>query len=81
MNHTLSVRVHPDAHGCFESAELMHELGHYRLGDPMHSNSHWGGVEDEFAPVVWDRPGAPPECVERYGGIRTGMWHVNQNAF
>lgn len=81
LNHTLSVRVLADAQGCFEAAELLHELGHYRLGDPMHSNPGWDGVEAEFAPMVWDRADAPPECVERFGGIRTGMWHVNTNAF
>lgn len=81
VNHTLSVRVRPDSNGCFEAAEVLHELGHYRLGDPMHSSSQWGGVEGQFAPIVWDRPDAQPECVERYGGIRTGMWHVNRDSF
>ena len=71
LEKTLSVRIPPDAGGCFEAAELLHELGHYELGDPMHSNSRWkrrGG--DQFAPMVWDRPDAAPECVERYHGIR-----------
>jgi hypothetical protein len=81
VNHTLSVRVAADSRGCFEAAELLHELGHYRLGDPMHSSPEWDGVEAEFAPMVWDHVGASPECVERYGGIRTGMWHVNRNSF
>jgi hypothetical protein len=81
LEHTLSVRLHADSHGCFEAAELLHELGHYRLGDPMHSNAQWDGVEGQFAGVVWDRPDAPPECVARYGGITTGMWHVNRNSF
>lgn len=81
LNNTLSVRLYPDARGCFEAAELLHELGHYRLGDPMHSSSLWGGVEGQFAPVVWDRPDAPPECLARYGGVTTGMWHVNRDSF
>jgi hypothetical protein len=81
VNHTMSVRVQADSHGCFEAAELLHELGHYRLGDPMHSSPLWEGLEAEFAPFVWDRPGAPPECVQRYGGMRTGMWTVDRNSF
>jgi hypothetical protein len=64
--------VAPDSRGCFEAAELLHELGHYRLGDPMHSSPDWNG-EAELAPFVWDHAGAAPERVERYGGIRTGM--------
>jgi hypothetical protein len=81
LHNTLSVRLHSDSAGCFEAAELLHELGHYRLGDPMHSNDLWGGVEGQFARFVWDRPDAAPECVARYHGIVTGMWHVNRNAF
>lgn len=81
VNRTLSVRVQADSRGCFEAAELLHELGHYRLGDPMHSSSEWAGLEAEFAPIVWDHLGAPQECVARYGGIRTGMWQVNRNSF
>lgn len=81
LNRTISVRVRADTHGCFEAAELLHELGHYRLGDPMHSSSLWGGLEGAFAAIVWDRPGAPPECVERYHGIHSGMWTVTPDAF
>jgi hypothetical protein len=81
VKNTISVRVPHDATGCFEAAELLHELGHYDLGDPMHSNPAWGGVEAEFAPIVWDRPDAPPECVARYRGITTGAWVVNRNSF
>lgn len=81
VEHTLSVRLPPDSRGCFEAAELLHELGHYRLGDPMHSSSHWDGVDAQFARIVWDRPDAPPECVARYGGITAGIWPVRRNAF
>jgi hypothetical protein len=81
LNHTLSLRVPPDAHGCFEAAELLHELGHYELGDPMHSSPRWDGVDAQFAGVVWNRPDAPPECVDRYGGITGGIWVVNRNGF
>lgn len=81
VERTLSVRDPPDAQGCFEAAELLHELGHFELGDPMHSSPRWDGVDGAFAAIVWDRPGAPPECVERYGGIRSGVWTVHRNAF
>ncbi len=81
VEHTLSVRVPPDADGCFEASELLHELGHYELGDPMHSNPKWGDVDAQFASIVWNRPDAPPECVERYGGIISGVWAVNYNSF
>ncbi len=78
---TLSVRIPPDANGCFEAAELLHELGHYELGDPMHSNDRWKQVEAQFAPMVWDRPDAAPECVDRYQGIERGMWPVRIDRF
>jgi hypothetical protein len=81
VDQTMSIRLPPDASGCFEAGELLHELGHYELGDPMHSSSRWAGVDAEFAPIVWDRPDAPPECVARYGGITTGVWAVNRNGF
>ena len=81
IDHTLSVRVPPTGGGCFEASELLHELGHYDLGDPMHSNATWRGVEAAFAPMVWDYPDAPAECVARYKGITAGMWTVNINGF
>ncbi len=81
IEHTLSVRVPPDARGCFEAAELLHELGHYALGDPMHSNALWDQVEGQFPAMVWDYRDAPRECKERYGGIRSGMWPVRMNQF
>lgn len=81
LDRTLSVRFPPDAQGCFEAAELLHELGHYELGDPMHSSDRWNGVDAQFSSVVWDRPDAPPECVDRYGGITAGVWTVRRNAF
>jgi hypothetical protein len=81
VKQTLSVRLPSDTPNCFEASELLHELGHYALGDPMHSNAHWGGVEGQFAGMVWDRPDAPPECVVRYKGIFSGAWVVHQNSF
>jgi hypothetical protein len=78
---TISVRVPPDALGCFEASELLHELGHYRLGDPMHSNPLWEGVDAQFAGIVWDRPDAPPNCAERWAGIRAGVWPVRVDQF
>ncbi|WP_248354102.1 hypothetical protein [Anaeromyxobacter oryzae] len=81
VNKTISVRVPPDSMGCFEAAELLHELGHYALGDPMHANPAWAGVDAQFAGIVWDRPDAPASCVRRYGGIRHGMWPVNMDGF
>ena len=81
LEKTLSVRVPPDAPRCFEAAELLHELGHYALGDPMHSAGRWRDVDAAFAPLVWDRPGAPAECVERYRGIRAGVWTVREDRF
>jgi hypothetical protein len=81
LEQTISVRVPTDALGCPEAAELLHELGHYALGDPMHVNDAWKGVPDQFAPIVWDRPDAPEACVDRYGGVRTGVWTVRTNSF
>ncbi len=78
---TISVRLPPDAPDCFEAAELLHELGHYELGDPMHSNDHWSTVDAQFAGIVWDRPDAPRECVARFKGIVSGAWVVHQNSF
>ena len=66
---------------CFEAAELLHELGHYTLGDPMHSAPAWSGVDARFAPIVWDRPDAPASCVARWRGVTSGAWPVNGNAF
>jgi hypothetical protein len=78
---TISVRIPPFAGGCFEAAELLHELGHYDLGDPMHSNATWKGVSAAFAPMVWDYPGAPQECLDHFKGVTTGMWSVNVDGF
>jgi hypothetical protein len=81
LEKTMSVRVPPTARGCFEAAELLHELGHYELGDPMHSNDLWKDLDGAFARMVWDFPGAPPECVSRYKGVTTGMWAVTPDHF
>ena len=81
LKQTISIRLPPDAPSCFEAGELLHELGHYALGDPMHSNERWEGVEGEFAGIVWDRPDAPPECVAHYRGTVAGEWVVHRNAF
>lgn len=81
LEKTISVRVPPTSRGCFEAAELLHELGHYELGDPMHSNPLWEKVDAAFAEMVWDYPGAPPECVSRYKGVTTGMWTVTPDRF
>jgi hypothetical protein len=81
LEKTLSVRVPPDAPECFEAAELLHELGHYALGDPMHSAARWQDVDPAFAPFVWDHPGAPAACVNRYEGIRSGVWAVREDRF
>jgi hypothetical protein len=78
---TISVRIPPGSGGCFEASELLHELGHYQLGDPMHSNDAWRGVSPAFSRMVWDFPGAPAPCVARYQGIVSGMWIVNLNRF
>lgn len=78
---TLSVRIPPGADGCFEAAELLHELGHYALGDPMHSNDRWRDVEPAFARMVWDFPEAPEECVSAYFGRTLGMWPVHIDGF
>lgn len=81
LQQTMSVRVPVDGDGCFEASELLHELGHYALGDPTHVSPRWRGVEAQFAPMVWDRPDADPLCLARYGGVREGMWTVNLNGF
>ena len=81
LEKTLSVRVPPEAPGCFEAAELLHELGHYSLGDPMHSAERWQAVDAAFAPLVWDRPDATEACLKRYRGIRTGVWTVREDRF
>jgi hypothetical protein len=81
LEHTISVRLPPDGPGCFEAAELLHELGHYELGDPMHSNGRWAELDAQFAGIVWDRPDAAPECVERYAGITSGVWQVTRHGF
>jgi hypothetical protein len=78
---TISVHVPSWAGGCFEAAEVLHELGHYQLGDPMHSNAAWKGVSPAFASMVWDYPGAPKDCVDHFNGVTTGMWVVDFNAF
>jgi hypothetical protein len=78
---TISVRVPPSAQGCFEASELLHELGHYALGDPMHSNGRWADVDGAFAPLVWDFPSAPDGCVTRYKGVTTGIWTVTPDRF
>jgi hypothetical protein len=81
LNHTISVHVPTESAGCFEAAELLHELGHYALGDPMHANPAWAGVDAQFAPLVWERPDAPAPCRRRYTGIHSGMWPVNIDSF
>jgi hypothetical protein len=81
VERTISVHVPPTSGGCFEASELLHELGHFSLGDPMHSNDLWQGVEGAFPRMVWDFPDAPKECVDRYGGIASGMWVVQLNHF
>jgi hypothetical protein len=81
LDKTISVRVPPDANGCFEASEILHELGHYALGDPMHSNARWRDVSGQFAVLVWDRPDAAAACKERYGGIVAGMWPVRVDSF
>jgi hypothetical protein len=81
LEKTISVRIPPSAHGCFEASELLHELGHYVLGDPMHSNDTWKGVEAAFARMVWDFEGAPEDCVSRYQGVTTGIWTVRIDQF
>jgi hypothetical protein len=78
---TLSVRVPPSSQGCFEASELLHEIGHYALGDPMHSNARWEDVDAAFARMVWDYPGAPQECVDRYEGVTIGIWDVAPDRF
>lgn len=74
----MSVRLPPDARGCFEAVETLHELGHHELGDPMHSSPLWDEVDAQFAGIVRDRPGAPPKCIERCEGIPAGVWSVRR---
>lgn len=81
LSQTISVKIPADAPDCFEAAEILHELGHYELGDPMHSNDKWKDVDAQFAAAVWDRPDAAPACVDRYQGIRAGMWPVRVDGF
>lgn len=81
VENTISVHVPATSLGCFEAAELLHELGHFSLGDPMHSNDLWAGVEPAFPRMVWDFPGAPAECIARYQDVTSGMWIVQQNHF
>jgi hypothetical protein len=81
VEHTMSVHVPDGSPGCFEAAELLHELGHYALGDPMHSAPRWEEVDAQFARIVWDRPDAPVECRLRWEGIRTGVWTVYADHF
>jgi hypothetical protein len=81
IERTISVLVPPDSLDCFEASELLHELGHYALGDPMHTNARWAGVDAQFPAMVWDRPDAPASCVKRYAGIREGMWPVRVDQF
>jgi hypothetical protein len=81
LEKTISVRVPSSSRGCFEASELLHELGHYALGDPMHSNDLWMQVDGAFARMVWDFPGAPAECVDRYEGVTSGMWGVVADRF
>lgn len=81
IDKTISVRVPSTSHGCFEAAELLHELGHYALGDPMHSNAAWKGVDAAFPEMVWNFPDAPAECVKRYKGVTTGIWTVTIDQF
>jgi hypothetical protein len=81
LEKTLSVRLPPEAPACFEASELLHELGHYALGDPMHSAARWHDVDAAFAAIVWDHAEAAPECVARYRGIRTGVWTVREDRF
>jgi hypothetical protein len=81
LEKTMSVRIPPTSRGCFEAAELLHELGHYALGDPMHSNRLWESLDEAFPSMVWDFPEAPPECVSRYRGVTSGIWTVTPDRF
>ncbi len=81
LDKTISVRIPPTSQGCFEASELLHELGHYALGDPMHSNHLWSRVDPSFAEMVWNFPGAPVECVQRYEGVTAGIWSVTMDQF
>lgn len=81
VEHTLSVYIPQDAPDCFEAAQLLHELGHYTLGDPTHTNPKWKDVDGQFAADAWDRPDAPASCVSRWGYIYSGVWTVNTDGF
>lgn len=81
LSQEISVYVQPTFGECFEAAQLLHELGHYTLGDPTHSDPKWRDVPAQFASTVWDRPDAPASCVQRFAGIVTGMWPVNYDGF
>lgn len=77
----MSVQVREEYGDCFEAAPLLHELGHYTLGDPAHSDAQWHDIPTRFADIVWNRPDAPASCVEEFQGVTTGMWPVNFNSF
>jgi hypothetical protein len=77
----MSVQVLESYGDCFEAAPLLHELGHYTLGDPSHSDRRWHEVPGKFAEIVWDRPDAAAACVEAFRGVTIGMWPVNFNGF
>jgi hypothetical protein len=47
----------------------------------MHSNDRWRDVDPAFAEIVWRHPGAPLECIQRYGGVTSGIWRVHLNQF
>jgi len=81
FNREISVRVLPDSEGCFESSELLHELGHYTLGDPAHSDPRWRDVDGQFAGIVWQRDDAAESCRHRYRDIFVGMWPVRIDGF
>ncbi len=77
----MSVYVAPSDGDCFEAAPLLHELGHYTLGDPTHSDPKWRDVPGQFAAIVWNRPDAAPSCIARFQGVTTGMWPVHFDGF
>ncbi len=77
----MSVEVAPEYHDCFEAAQLLHEMGHYTLGDPTHSDARWHDVPGAFAQMVWNRSDAAPECVSTFKGVTTGMWPVHFDGF
>jgi hypothetical protein len=81
FNQEMSVYVGPSFLECFEAAPLLHELGHYTIGDPTHSDERWKPIPDRFAEMVWARPDAAPACARRFNGIATGMWPVHFDGF